>query len=444
MGSIRSFIFVFIICSLIIVNSGCGSNKSGKASLPGDKKSPVEVRVAFWGSPDEVNIVTDTINTWQKSHPGITVRLDHTPYRGYVDKLLTRIAGRSAPDIVCTEADLFVTFQAKDVLLDLTPFVKASPEFSTKQFYPEIVNRFTVGGKLYAIPRDTAPFACVYYNKKLFDEAGVPYPKDDWNLDDLLDKARKLTKTDKDGRVTQYGFYAWAWPNFVYAFGGSMVDDVKNPSKCTLDSKNSIAGLQFYSDLINKYKVHPSSTAMTNLAMGVQGMFMTGRLAMFSSGIWETPGLRKMTDLDWDVAMFPKGPSGVRAFGTGGSGYCILKETKNPEAAFEVIKALAGRSGQTMLADTGLAQPAIKDIAESSHWAFDDKKPKNKAMLDEAMKYVIYEPFHPAWREAKELYINPELDMVFSGKRSVEDAVKNFTMKVNVLLKNTGENRKGE
>ncbi len=443
MRFIRSSIFVLIVCSLIALNSGCGSKASDKASVPGGK-SPVEVRVAFWGSPDEVNIVTDTINAWRKSHPEIMVKLEHTPYRGYVDKLLTRIAGRSAPDIICTEVDLFVTFQSKNVLLDLTPYVKADPDLDLKQFYPEIINRFTVGGKLYAIPRDTAPFACVYYNKKLFDDAGVPYPKDDWNLDDLLDKARKLTKTDKDGRVTQYGFYAWAWPNFIYAFGGSLVDDVRNPSRCTLDSKESVAGLKFYSDLINKYKVHPTSTAMTNLAMGVQGMFMTGRLAMFSSGIWETPGLRKMAGLDWDVAIFPKGPTGIRAFGTGGSGYCILKESTHPEAAFEVIKALAGGSGQTMLADMGLAQPAIRDIAESEHWALDNKPPKNKSMLDDAMEYVIYEPFHSAWREAKELYINPELDMVFSGRRSVEDAVKNFTAKVDGLLKKTLENRKGE
>jgi ABC-type sugar transport system, periplasmic component len=430
----RSLIVVLAVCSLILFNSGCSKSEAPKVSATGGKEA-VEVRVAFWGSPDEVNIVTDTINTWQKSHPEIVVKLDHTPYRGYIDKLLTRIAGRSAPDIICTEVDLFVTFQSKDVLLDLTPFISGDPEFDIKQFYSEIINRFTVDGKLYAIPRDTAPFACVYYNKKLFDEAGIPYPKDDWNTDDLLDKAIKLTKTDSEGRVTQYGFYAWAWPNFIYAFGGSMVDDVKDPTKCTLDSAGSVAGLKFYTDLMNKYKVQPTSTAMTNLAMGVQGMFMTGRLAMLSSGIWETPGLRKMAGLDWDIAMFPKGPSGIRAFGTGGSGYCILKETKVPEAAFEVIKALAGRSGQTMLADTGLAQPAIRDIAQSGHWALDNKPPKNKAMLDEAMKYVVYEPFSPVWREAKELYINPELDMVFGGKRSVEDAVKSFTVKVDELLK---------
>ena len=427
----KSFALFVIIGSLTFLAAGCGGKTSCEIS---DKAKPVEIKVAFWGGPDEIRIVEGVINEWQKAHPCTIVRLEHTPYRGYTDKLLTRIAGRSSPDIICTEVDLFVTFQSKDVLLDLTPYVKKDPELNIKEFYPEIINRFTVGGKLYAIPRDTAPYACVYYNKKLFDEALVPYPKDDWDVFDMLEKAKKLTKLDAAGRTTQYGFYTWAWQNFVYAFGGSLVDNTNHPTRCTLDSKDSLAGLNFYSDLINKYKVHPTSTAMMNLAMGVQGMFMTGRLAMFASGIWETPGLRKIDNFEWDIALFPKGPDGRRAFGTGGSGYCILKDSKHPDEAFEVIKALSGRKGEAMLADAGLAQPAIKDIVLSEHWALNDNPPANKRVLDEAMKYVIYEPFSPRWREAKELYVNPELDLVFNGKKTAEDAVKSFNGKVSDLL----------
>ncbi len=429
------FLSLILAVSFSLCCSGCGK------AADSAKNKPVEIKVAFWGAPDEVNIITGIISAWQTEHPEILVKLEHTPYRGYVDKLLTRIAGRAAPDIICTEVDLFVTFQTKDVLLELSSFVKDDPEVDIKGFFPEIIGRFTVDGNLYAIPRDTAPFACVYYNKKLFDEAGVPYPDDDWTLNDLLEKARRLTKLDADGRVVQYGFYAWAWQNFVYSFGGSIVDNVKDPTRCTLDSKESLAGLQFYSDLINKYKVHPSSIAMTDLAMGVQGMFMTGRLAMFSSGIWETPGLRKTQGFEWDVAMFPKGPKGVRGFGTGGSGYCILKSTEHPKEAYQVIKALTGKYAQTMLADTGLAQPAIMDISRGPNWIDSDLPPKNKKMLNDAMKYVIYEPFHPAWREAKELYIIPELDLVFGGKKSVQDAVKGFINKVNGLLKSETERK---
>lgn len=429
----------FAVACLVSVSLslyGCAPSRNDTSSdnSPGGKP-PVEIKVAFWGAPDEVNITSDIISRWQKAHPNITVRLEHTPYRGYADKLLTRIAGRAAPDIICTEVDLFVTFQSKHVLLDLTPYVGGDPEFDLKDYYPQIISRFTVDNKLYAVPRDTAPFACVYYNKKLFDEAKLPYPVDGWDMNDMLDKAQKLTKVDAEGRTTQYGFYAWAWMNFVYAFGGTLVDDVKNPAQCTLNSKESVAGLQFYSDLINKYKVQPSTTAMTNLAMGVQGMFMTGRLAMFSSGIWETPGLRKIQDFEWDVVMFPKGPDGKRGFGTGGSGYCILKESKHPKEAFEVIKALAGKEAQMKLAETGLAQPAIMSIAMSNLWANDGKVPYNKKMLDSAMKYVIYDPFTPVWREAKEMYIIPELDLLFGGKKTAEQAVAAFINKVNALIK---------
>ena len=404
-----------------------------KENLPGQTQ-PVEIKVAFWGAPDEVNIITDIIAKWQAKHPEIIVKLEHTPYRGYVDKLLTRIAGRAAPDIICTEVDLFVTFQTKNVLLPIDDYSKDDPEFNKGAFYPEIIRRFTVNGKLYALPRDTAPFACVYYNKKLFDEAGIPYPKDDWDVNEMLDKARRLTKFDADGRVIRYGFYAWAWQNFVYAFGGSLVDDVRSPARCTLDSKASLEGLQFYADLINKYKVHPSATAMTDLAMGVQGMFATGRLAMFSSGIWETPGLRKAQGLYWDVAMFPKGPGGVRGFGTGGSGYCILKSTAHPKEAYQVIKALTGKEAEMILAETGLAQPAIVEIAEGPHWLDGDLPPKNKKMLNEAMKCVVYSPFNAAWQEAQELYINPEFDLLFSGKKTAAATVKSFIDKVNKLL----------
>ena len=396
---------------------------------------PVEIKVAFWGAPDEIKITSDLMAEWEKTRPDIKVKLEHTPYRGYVDKLLTRIAGRSAPDIICTEVDLFVTFQSKGVLRDITPYIAGSAEINTGDFYPEVMDRFTVSGKLYALPRDTAPFACVYYNKKLFDEAGLAYPSDDWDTQDLLDAANKLTRRGDNGRTLRYGFYAWAWQNFVYAFGGALVDDVKNPVKCALNSEKALEGLRFYRDLIQKYKVHPSATEMANLAMGVQGMFMTGRLAMFSSGIWETPGLRKIDNFDWDVAMFPKGPGGERGFGTGGSGYSILKSSEHPDEAFEVLKALCGKDAQRALAATGLTQPAIKDIARV--WADDGKRPKNKKMLLSAVEHVIYDPFTPAWREAKGLYITPALERAFSGKEDVKTAIDRIIGKVNELIKGT-------
>lgn len=422
----------FLACFIVLVFTlavGCGIKEG--AGKPGK----VPIKVAFWGSPEEIEIISDTVNRWQKSHPDIEVKLEHIPFGTYASKILTEIAGRSAPDIVASEVNMFVSFADKDVFVDLKPFMDKDNSFNLGDFFPEVVDRYTVDGKILGIPRDTAPFACVYYNKKLFDEAGVVYPTDDWDWDDLVEKAKKLTRVDKDGKVVQYGFYSELWPNFVLEAGGKLVDDVKHPTKCLLNSPESIAGLQFLVDLSHKYKVSPTPTTFRNLGLGAIQMFLMQRVAMFHSGIWETPMIRKNKDFDWDVAMFPKGPTGIRKFGTGGTAYSILKTSKYPEQAWEVLKALSGDEGQIILAESGLAQPANRKIAESEHFAGSNKPPLNKKMLNEAVKYIAYDPFNSKWREIRELYINPEFDLMFNNLKSVKASVEAIEPKANELLK---------
>lgn len=422
--SFKNFAVVLAPIFLLLA-SGCGQI-AGESGV-------TEVKVAFWGSPEEIDIITNSISEWRVAHPKIKVVFEHTPYTGYDSKVLTRIAGGAAPDIIATEVDYFVTFASKNVLEDLTPLVKASPDLNYADFFSSITDRFTVNGKTFAIPRDVAPFACVFYNKDLFDEAGIPYPTDNWTWDDLLRIARALTKKDADGRITQYGFYGWAWQNFVYGNGGAIVDDIKHPTKSMIGDPKSVQGLQFYSDLINLYHVMPTPVALANLGMGVDLMFSSGRLAMFLSGIWETPGLRNY-NFKWDVAMFPKNAQGIRTFGSGGSGYAILKSSKHKQEAWEVIKALTGPKGQEQLAKRGLAQPSRMSVAESDAWAKDPAPPANKKMLNEAVKYSAYSPFHPHWREIEAKYLMPQLDLVFNGKKTAAEFAQQVAPQIDSAL----------
>lgn len=415
------------LLAVFFILAGCA--KTGEDSSKG-----VPIKVAYWGGPAEIKIITQNITTWKKDHPGINVILEHTPYDGYTSKILTRIAGRSAPDLMCIEVNLFTAFRDKNIFLDLRPYLAKDASFNIDEFFPEVVRRFSREDKLFGLPRDTAPFACVYYNKRLFDKAGLSYPKDDWTLAELLEYAKALT-IKENGRSVQYGFYGWAWQNFVYAYGGSIVDDVERPGRCTLDEPRSIAGLAFYSDMMNRYKVMPSATDIKNLGMGALDMFISGKLAMFNSGIWETPAFVDIKGFDWDVAMFPKGPDAIRGFGTGGSAYCILNTTKHPDEAWEVLKALSGERAQILLAESGLAQPANRRIAEGAHFAGSANKPLNKKMLNDAVKFAIYDPIHPTWREIQGLYIGPELDLVFNGEKSAEEAARKISLDVNKMLK---------
>ncbi|MDD5681294.1 MAG: sugar ABC transporter substrate-binding protein [Candidatus Omnitrophica bacterium] len=399
------------------------------------KQAKPTLKIAIWGGTDEINMITKLVGEWQKDHPEVTAKIEHTPAGSYTNKLLIRIAGGTAPDVMFAEANIFINFFDMDAFMDLSPFIEKDTSFRIRDFFPEGLERFTRNGKIYCIPRDVAPFACVYYNKKLFNEAGVPYPTDNWTWDDFLDKAKKLTKVSADGKVKQYGFYGWTWQNFVYSNGGSIVDNVEDPTKFTMDSNEAVGGLQFYADLINKYKVSPSPVTLGDLGMGAQQLFMSGKLAMYQSGYWESNIFREIKDFDWDVAMFPKGPTGIRRFGTGGSGYCILKSTRYPELSWEIVKLLTGEKAQITLADIGLTQPSLKPIAEGVHFAKSPALPRNKAMLNEAIKYVVYEPFHPKWREINELYLAPELDLVFNGTETVKQAVSKIAPEANKLLR---------
>jgi len=138
---------------------------------------------------------------------------------------------------------------------------------------------------------------------------------------------------------------------------------------------------------------------------------------------------------DWDVVMFPKNGKGIRAFGSGGSGYAILKSSKYKKEAWEVIKALTGPQGQEELAKRGLAQPSRIQVAEGVNWAQDPSPPANKGMLNQAVDHIVFSPFHPRWREVQEKILLPKLDLVFNGKKRAAEVMREVAPAIEEVLK---------
>jgi len=423
---LKRYFYFIIFFVLVVALISCG----------GIKKKGVPVSLAFWGSAEEIEIIKNTVEPWDKQRDDLYVQLQHVPIGGgtqrYVEKLLTQISGGSAPDVVFMEVNIFIDFLVKDVLVDLVPFIKNDKDFNINDFYPSLVDRFTYKGKIYIIPRDIAPFNCIYYNKSLFDEKGIPYPKNDWTWDDFIRIGKALTKKNEKGLIEQYGYQSWMWINFLYSAGGAFVDDIKNPTRCLLGIPGSREGLQFNHDLMWKYEIAPRPGAVD---LGGAEMFKTGRLAMYGSGIWDTPGFRNITAFDWDIVPFPKHPKKGLKTGISGSGYGILKASKNYEKAWELVKCLAGDYGQSILGDTGLAQPARKSIAGGEHFAKDGKKPKNKAILLDSVKTGVYDPFYHGWNEINRKYISPELDLYFLNQQTLDETLKKIIPNVNKALK---------
>ena len=338
---------------------------------------------------------------------------------------MTQIASGLAPDVIFVEVNNFVDLYLRGAFEPLNPYIQAD-HLNLGAYYPEVVDRFTVKNQTYIIPRDTAPIGVIYYNKKAFDEAKVPYPTDNWTWADFVAIGKKVMKRDATGKVTRWGFVD-DWPLFdawVYDAGGSFTDNVKNPLKWTFATDpNTLKGIQFRTDMMNKYKMMLPPSALSAMGgMGSSDLFVNGSVAMFLSGIWKTPHFREIKDFKWDVVMLPKSTSGYRAFSTGGSGYGILKSSTHKKEAWELIKYISGEEGAKRLAATGLAQPAIMSVANSSVF-LDGKDPQNKKMLLEAMKYVKYNPMCKNWFEVHDSIIVPALDKVWNGDEAPADAM---------------------
>ncbi|HUO57417.1 MAG TPA: sugar ABC transporter substrate-binding protein [bacterium] len=416
-----AFFAAVLVFAAGILSSGCIHKEKGTT-----------LHCLGWGGVEEAQILQKAIDDFKKAHPGVEVQMDRVPYGDYITKVLTQFAAGMAPDVMCVNAEQMVSFGSREIFVDLKSYIDKDPSIKLSDFYPEAIDHYTYKGVLTALPRDIAPVAVVYYNKKKFDEAGVPYPKDNWDYKQFLATAEKLTRKSADGKFSQYGFVDdypnwWAW---VLAFGGKWVNDDRNPTRCVLDSPEAIAGVQFRSDLIHKYHVCPAPTFMAAMGgMDYSDLFVNGTAAMFHTGIWLVPKFRQIKNFDWDVVEFPKGPKGLRAFPLSAAGYGIVKTCKNPDLAYELVKYLAGEVGEKYMAATGLTQPAIKAVAASPVF-LDGQQPKSKGFLVDAVKFGRYWPMDPNVPEYKAM-VDSSLDKVWNDNEPAAKALMKVTKEIN-------------
>jgi multiple sugar transport system substrate-binding protein len=394
------------------------------------------IRVAdFLTDPVLIQILNDTLHKIEKDNPGLKIKLETTPYNDYQQKITTQMSANNAPDILFVEVNNFVDLFLRDVLEDLEPYVTRD-QMDLTGYYPDVVHRFSPKGHLFAVPQDTAPSGLMYYNKKIFDEAGVPYPTDKWSWPEpFLSICQKLIKKDAAGKQVRWA-YTEANPinieNFLLSAGGNWVDDTDHPTRFTVDSPEGMAAAQFRYDMINKYHVAPSISEMQsfNYGMGVEKMFMTGQIAMMTSGVWYTPQFLKDKDLDWDVVEFPRGPGGKQGWGSGGSGYSICKSSKNKDLAWKVIRAMTSEESLTALAATGMIQPALKKLAESDVFL---KSPgaAHKSILLKMPEHSHYQPFMSNWGEIYYGTFNPAMDPVWLGNKTPAVVVPEVSKAIN-------------
>lgn len=392
----------------------------------------VTLRVFFGANPEEANVRQRIFDTFTELNPGITITPE-IPTQNTTEALLTQVAGGDPPDIAMAWELQYPILAEKGVYKDLSAVIQGDPDYQQNvlpDFYESHIEMYTWKGKLYVLPEQNASVV-LYYNKALFDEAGLPYPPADWTdtswtWEVFLDACHKLTKRDGD-EITQFGYTEAWWPPlsaviFAYSNGGHWFDRYNDPTKVTVTDPKVVEAFQFYSDLWNKERV-ATNPEQWQVQAGYQ-MFAAGKAAMTLVGHWFYPEFSKEEhNLSMDIGVFPVGPGGTTSkTDLGGTGMSIVNMTKHPDEAWRFLRFECGPEGQKIIAESGLFAPTLKSVANSPSFLETHQAIENATVFNTAMDNAVSFPIGPAW-DAMADRLGRNLDALWNGDATAAEAL---------------------
>ncbi|HET7559850.1 MAG TPA: sugar ABC transporter substrate-binding protein, partial [Limnochordia bacterium] len=284
------------------------------------------------------------IKAFEAEHPDIEVqKIPINTGAGKVwEKAAVMAAGGDAPDVVDVSLAVGLSARRSGLLLDLQPFIQAD-NFDMSRFRPGW--QLTTGpdsawgGKVYGIPWGLG-ILNIFYNRDMFRAAGLAEPYKGWTTSEFLNAAKHLTRAGADGKIQVFGTHP---PNvgyspWMFVDGNSLVDE--QTGKLDLKDPKFAASLEFIRDVNANYNVSSwGDFRGQQVAMDYEWDSFVGKL------------LTGGTSFDWSVTWAPRGPDAAEPVSYGqGHVMGIMKDSKNPQAAWQFVKFYYSDAAQALLA----------------------------------------------------------------------------------------------
>lgn len=401
--------------------AGCGNG--GRNSEDGGA-----LNITIWDTAQQ-----DGLNQIVKEfteETGIQASIQVVTWDQYWTLLEAGAQGGDMPDVFWMHSNEAQKYMANGILLDLTDYIANSDKLEMDQYPQELKDFYTYDGKTYAIPKDRDTIA-LWYNKTMFDEAGLEYPNEDWTWDDYYEAAKKLTKEDG----TQYGTAMNpsgtqdGWYNIVYSMGGSVISDDHKTSM--MDSPETIEAMNYVDKLVKECM--PSPQVMSETALDV--LFSSGKIAMLPMGSWMVGSFNQNDYIreNCDVAVLPKdAETGKRVSIYNGLGWAANANTSNPEGAKKLIEWFGTKEMQQKQAELGVTMAAYDGVSES--WKNYTDAFNIQAYLDMLDNSELV--FRPATYSTVtwENQIGEDLKAAWNGESTMEEACKKAAQDMNEIL----------
>lgn len=392
-----------------------------------------------WGTVEETENLLQLVDIYNNTHPQKTVKFVHIDHQEYDRKILIQTAAGNPPDVFLLSSTDLSTLAYRGVLENLSPWLAADSNFYADEIFPALLKTATIREQIYGLPVGYTPMV-IYYNRRLFREAGVPYPDTAWTWDDFLQKALKLTRQDAAGRTTQFGcMISMAGYTFVYPFGGNFFD--ADLQWCQLNQPKTIAALQFYGDLAMKYHVTTSPTE--KFYTSDQG-FRQEAVAMIAAGRWQVPNFAR-TKLDWGVAPMPRGESA--AVGVIVYNVVMSKFSQRQMQAWNFMKFMASPLAQQQSSKSGNLIPSRIDLAQSPVFLQDTTFHIDNRIFLQGITNARLWPLEIAPETSyfnQWMLLNEEMEKAMLGRQSYAEAAIQAQDRLNTILRSERQQTQGK
>ncbi|HET7559178.1 MAG TPA: sugar ABC transporter substrate-binding protein [Limnochordia bacterium] len=401
---------------------------------------PVVVRMIQFDRQGEADWQKAVIAQFEKEQSHIKVELISAGDSTERDKALAMLAAGDPPEITSGDPYTTISWGLKGYALDLEPFFqKDGGQDPFKDFYPAVLDMHVVDGHRYAIPEDLQVQGFLYV-KKPFDDAGLAYPDDSWTWSKVEQVSPKLTvDANGDGLPERWAMrdpqYLHWWP-ILWSFGGHFVDDLKTPARFTGDTAGMREGLSWFNRMITNHLMPPygSSKGSTgqNLVVG-----QTVAMAIGNS-LYEQEMIPYADKVPWDVSRLPKGPTGTNVAFDNAIGWMIVKGSKHPKEAWEVIKYFSSRTAMQLAVQMrGTLVPYLPVTRDD--WMNRYPVPEHRQAFIDAIPTaqplpIVYDDGLKSIRDNTKNYWN--------GKISLPQALENMNTQVTAWIKSVNPNAK--
>lgn len=418
--------FAFLSLILVLLLAGCVAVSPAAPAATGGESAPAAKTTityfTFSAAPDHLADIDQMVAAFEAANPDIEVKVETAPFDQYFTKLQTLIAGGTAPDVFELNYENFVSYASKGVLKDLTSL--ASPE-AVARYYPLAYQAFSLDGKQYGLPESFSNVV-LFYNKDLFDAAGVEYPQPEWTWTDELAAAEKLTNADAGvwGEFSPVQF--WEFYKTVAQNGCSVLS--ADRTQVTINEPGCVEALTWMIDKINKYGISPTDAEMAGVSDG--DLFKQGKLAMLRTGIWMFSSFAD-APFNWDIALEPGNTQKAHHFFS--NGVAVSATTPNAEAAQKWAEFFTSSPEAAKIrVASSWELPALTDQALFDEWLAIEP-PASREVVFAALDSLVTPPVIEKQSQMQDA-VNLLLEQAKAGSITPQEALDQAKTQIEALL----------